>query len=647
MKNHLRLCRAALIFLCGVKSQLLYAEQSEVPDINSSNTNQSISKQEHLDAKDVELFSDSSINLSLGTLKIPGVSLAIVYQGKPLLIKGYGLADIENRFLVDPHRSEFAVASISKTFTYTALMQLVERGKISFDDSVEDILELDFSTKEPIQVKHLFTHSAGFEDGYLGQSAADDQESNILLMDYIHKYKPEILNLPGEQIVYSNYSTILAGAIIQKVTGKAFPQYMKEHLLEPLGMHHSSFYDEPIPSSGARHRAVGYQRPSSNNQGGRKHFHHFGLLPAAGLKATASDMAKFMSYHLDANKHTAISNLVDTKAGGWKQKFEGDAMKRNHPQIGGNAFGFWVNDYRGLTSISHSGNTKGFKSDMHLFPELSLGIFISANSTNGHKLTSRFAKQFVEQFYANKLNSPKILTNSDFDLSKYSGLYLSKRRNESTIEKLAARALYIGSNQNSLTVYIGGTVVTLLPLGEDVFLDKESGKKIVFTEDKNGQINILRDNDVMEKIKGWQDAGNLLKVINLLAVLSALVVGLRFLRRYYQVEQQRTHILTGRILAFIAANWLVFYFCLSNTIASFSQGVYPEIFIRFPDTWTMVGQFALLLIMLSIVAIFYYLPKMLVSNAPLGSKIGYMSYAGFTVLVLIWSNYFNMIGFKF
>ncbi|MCW8998023.1 MAG: beta-lactamase family protein, partial [Kangiellaceae bacterium] len=482
-----------------------------------------------LDKEKVEIFSDAAIKNGMQSLKIPGITLAIVYQGQPLLIKGYGLADVENNYSVDSNTTEFAVASISKTLTFTALLGLIDQGKLSWDDKVEDILQLELfnGEKKPILIRHLFTHSAGFEDSYLGQSAANDEQTNISLMQYIKQFVPQKMSNPDEFVVYSNYGSSLAGAVIEKITGQPFSHYMQTNLLSPLDMNYSSFYDAPIAVEGSRKRAVGYLNNRFGMAGERNHFHHFGLMPSAGLKSTAADMAKYLQFHLDKSNPLAVINTIGNNVFHQSVDSKSLPIKTNHSAIGGSAFGFWVNDFSGLTSIGHSGNTKGFKSELVIFPEISLGIFISANANNGHRLISPFSRNFVKQFFQQYLVSPKTLTVSQEELSRYSGLYLTKRRNDSSIERMAASSYYVGVAKDRLKVYIGNNNVELLPLGNGLFVEKETGKRIAFVQDEKQNSLILRDYDVLEKIKGWQDTGNLLKLVNLLAVLCAIILGLR------------------------------------------------------------------------------------------------------------------------
>ncbi|MCW8997998.1 MAG: hypothetical protein OQK04_04720, partial [Kangiellaceae bacterium] len=120
------------------------------------------------------------------------------------------------------------------------------------------------------------------------------------------------------------------------------------------------------------------------------------------------------------------------------------------------------------------------------------------------------------------------------------------------------------------------------------------------------------------------------------------------MRWYFKVPQARIHITLGRIISSIAISWLTFYFCLSQTIASFGASLYPDVFVRFPDNWTLIGQFALVLVSLFILIGLCLTPKLLLNNeVPKRAKIGYLSFLILVALVLIWSTYFNMLFFNF
>lgn len=548
----------------------------------------------------LETFTDDLIASARESLEIPGVIVSVVSNGEVVFSKGYGWADYPNQIPVTANSTQFAVASISKVFTYTALMQLVESGQISLNDNVADILEFPELDKEfsPITVLQLMTHSAGFEDRYLGESAIDNSEGDMPLQEYIRSFKPARIWPNDQFIIYNNYSTSLAGAVIEKVSGETFSNYMQKHIFSPLGMNNSTFVDSPISSQGDKNRAVGHMMVEGKYHTERANYHQQGLYPAAGLKSTADDMAKFMLLHL--SQESSVNTPVVSKK---SLKTMHQVTKRNHPQVPGNAHGFWVREIEGYQSLTHGGNTKGFKSNLVMVPELKLGVFISTNSINGHRLTSNFAKRLIKSFYAPAENkAPTQLTKN---LSAYIGLYLPLRRSHSTIERMAATPIFIAAQKESLSIYTGNAELKVIPQGSDVFEVEVTGEKIAFEIDDNGQAKIFREANVYERIGFFQNAANLLSAIQILMFI-ALIIFLLSIINWIRKHKQ-THFETITILA--ASLWLGFYACLSVTIASFSGGITPKPFVHFPDNATIIGQWILM-------AIIVCLPLVLVKFLP-------------------------------
>src|SRR5699024_12088468 len=180
--------------------------------------------------------------------EIPCAAIVIVKDGNVLLEKGYGMSDVENQIEVDPEKTVFEAASISKVYTWSAVMQLVEQGKIDLHKDIreylpDNYLELEFPDK--ITMLDLMNHTAGFEDT-TEQLLTTNAENVIPLKDYLSKEheQPTQIFRPGTVTAYSNYGASLAGYIIERVTGESFAEYMQTHVLDKLEMEHSSFQSD-------------------------------------------------------------------------------------------------------------------------------------------------------------------------------------------------------------------------------------------------------------------------------------------------------------------------------------------------------------------------------------------------------------------
>ena len=219
----------------------------------------------------------------------PSGTVAISLGGELIFAKGYGFENIENRVPVDPARTLFRPGSVSKLFTWTAVMQLVEQGELDLDTDVNTYLQ-SFRIKEtfdkPITLRHILTHTPGFEDGGLGYLIIDDPEKTISLREAMQRYQPERINPPGVQTAYSNYATALAGLIVENVSGLPFNDYVQQNILDPLGMSNSTFA-EPLPAHLADRMATSYKLETGAFD--EKPFEiaaNFG--PAGALSATAT-----------------------------------------------------------------------------------------------------------------------------------------------------------------------------------------------------------------------------------------------------------------------------------------------------------------------------------------------------------------------
>src|SRR6185503_6315777 len=172
--------------------------------------------------------------------------------------KGYGYADIENSLPVDPEQTLFRVGSVTKLFTWTAVMQLAEQGKLDLDADINTYLDFHIpdTYPEPITLKHLLTHTAGFEDRFF-EVLASDADSLVPARDWLISHMPARVRPPGMIAAYSNYGAALAGYIVARVSGQTYNQYIQENILAPLGMLHSTA-QSPIPPDLRAQASVGY-----------------------------------------------------------------------------------------------------------------------------------------------------------------------------------------------------------------------------------------------------------------------------------------------------------------------------------------------------------------------------------------------------
>ena len=202
---------------------------------------------QNMTAADVEAFLDGVMPLQIEREDIAGAVIVVVKDGKILFTKGYGFSDVAKRTPVTPDATLFRPGSISKLFTWTSIMQLVEQKKLDLDRDVNDYLDFKIPATypKPITLRDIMTHTPGFEE-VIKDLIITDQKRLVPLGDYIKASLPNRVYPPGTIPAYSNYATAMAGYILQRVSGEPFDDYVEHHILQPLGMSHTTFV-QPLP----------------------------------------------------------------------------------------------------------------------------------------------------------------------------------------------------------------------------------------------------------------------------------------------------------------------------------------------------------------------------------------------------------------
>src|SRR5688572_14559578 len=197
---------------------------------------------DRLTAADLEAWLDGFMPYALEQTDVAGSVVAVVKDGKVVLEKGYGYADLAKRTPVDAERTLFRPGSISKLFTWTAVMQLVEQGKLDLDQDVNTYIDFKIPPYQgkPVTLRHIMTHTTGMEEVIRGLISGDEKSIQTLESTLKH-WVPERIYAPGSTPAYSNYATALAGYIIERTSGESFDNYIEKHILVPLDMRHSSF----------------------------------------------------------------------------------------------------------------------------------------------------------------------------------------------------------------------------------------------------------------------------------------------------------------------------------------------------------------------------------------------------------------------
>ena len=320
---------------------------------------------------DLETWLDGFMPYALQRGGVAGGVVAVVKDGQILLSKGYGYANVDKRAPVSGDRTLFRPGSVSKLFTWTAIMQLVEQGKLDLDQDVNTYLDFKIPPRngKPVTLRAIMTHTAGFEERVKGLITSKREDLQPL-GDYYRGWVPNRIYDVGGTPAYSNYATGLAGYIIQRVSGQSFDNYIDQHIFRPLGMANSSFR-QPLPPRLLANMSKGYPVASEPAEP----YELVMPAPAGSLASTGEDMAKFMIAHLQNGSYGGVSILRPETA-----RMMHTTPHTVIPPLNRMMLGFYETNINGRRAISHGGDTQWFHSNLTLFIDDGVGLYISVNS---------------------------------------------------------------------------------------------------------------------------------------------------------------------------------------------------------------------------------------------------------------------------
>ena len=372
---------------------------------------------------DVDTWLDGYMPYALETGEIAGAVVSIVKDGEILTSRGFGFADLETRRPMDGEETMIRPGSVSKLFTWTAVMQQVEQGNIKLDEDINTYLdfEIESPSDEPITVRHLMTHTAGFEE-VVRNLILTDPDQLLTLEEYLKAYIPPGAFAPGTTPAYSNYATAVAGYIVARVSGMSFEDYIDANILQPLDMNSSTF-EQPLPARFESRMSKGYA-DGANPEAGEYELVPAG--PAGSLVSTASDMAKFMIAHLDEG-----GPLLEPETSEQLMSPQMDIT----PPLNTMSLGFYKQDFNNLRSRGHGGDTMFFHSDLYLLLDENVGLFISMNSSSPMVgvLRGELANKFAKRYFADaSIEFEPRLETAKVHAAQVSGVYESSRSSETS-----------------------------------------------------------------------------------------------------------------------------------------------------------------------------------------------------------------------
>ena len=386
-----------------------------------------------LEATDLEAWLDGLMPTALRSAEAPGAVVVVVKDGQVLLEKGYGFSDYAKQLPVDPRRTLFRPGSISKLFTWTAVMQLVEEGKLNLDADVNTYLDFKIPPYHgiPVTLRQLMTHLAGFSE--TARDLLVYGKAPPPLDVVLKRYVPPRIFAPDDGPGYSNYGASVAGYIVQRVSGQPFETYVAQHIFTPLGMNTSTFV-QPLPAAMAPYMAKGYITSDQPGPG----FEIIDMPPAGSLSTTGDDISHFMIAHLQLGRYGGAQILQPQTAQAMHT-----TVTRAFPDLNGNLLGFYQQNVNGHRVIAHGGDTNFFHSDLDLFIDDNVGLFISVNGRGkdgmGEFLRDRLFTAFADRYFP--ATAPPPASTVDAATAKVhaamiAGDYITTRRSDSTFVAL-------------------------------------------------------------------------------------------------------------------------------------------------------------------------------------------------------------------
>ncbi|PIB96590.1 serine hydrolase [Caulobacter sp. X] len=550
---------------------------------------------------ELEAFVDGVVQRAMTRDHIAGVTISVVQNGQVVLKKGYGFANLGQRRPVDPDKTLFRIASISKTFTWIALMNEIESGHMRLDGPVnlylpEPLQLKDQGKKTQVRLRDLMTHTGGFEDRAMGQLFERDPNRIRPLADYLRQERPRRVREPGLLPSYSNYGVALAGAAVANVTGKPFEQLISEEIILPTGMRHTTFREArpwrdnlPAPMSEdlAAELSDGFSWTSLGWKVQPREF--IGqVAPAGSASSTAGDMARYMTLLLNGGVIDGKTVFSPKTAQAFRTP-----MYRPAPEAAGWNAGFQdIPLPGGRRGFGHAGATLFFHSNMVIAPDLGLGVFISVNTDSGVNLPATLPATIIEHFYAKPPAVPPASAMTYEQAKLYEGDYLTTRRAygglEGFINRIIGRATVRATADGRLSISEGGSAALFNAAGRPGVFKAVDGPLIIVFDangDRPSRFYAARGFATYERIGPMRSASLLLATVALAGLASLATVLGTIVRNRREARQTPVQARASQMQTAQAVLWLISAVCMG--VFAIRSSDQTAAFFGWPSGWLL------------------------------------------------------------
>jgi CubicO group peptidase (beta-lactamase class C family) len=433
----------------------------------------------------------------------PGAVVVVVTRDRQIFAEGYGMADYAAKRSFTADATLVRPGSISKLFTAIAVMQLVDAGKLDLDRDVNGYIDFNIPVPTdgvPVTLRHLLSHRAGFEEHMKGLfSWAREPEP---LGQWVKKSLPHRIFPKGDVEAYSNYGFALAGYIVERVSGEPFAAYMQQHILDPLGMKHSTFR-QPLPDDLAALMAKGYR---SSDQ--PPLLFETVIAPPGALSATGEDMGRFMRMLLNGGELDGVRVLA-------KARLDEMMAPAHATPAGSIGLAFFGGKVAGRNMIGHDGATMVFFSSLALFPEHGIGIFVSRDGIGKITTAQDFraipapVNAIVRRFLPNAAGTAGSGESAADD--SVAGVYHSSRRADTTLLRLSELSTQLSIRRDDAgnlrlrqAVFPFGDGVTFRRVSRRLYLGP-ANSRLAFIHDGGGAAHFAQPSLILQRVPWWLD----------------------------------------------------------------------------------------------------------------------------------------------
>ena len=433
-----------------------------------------------IDGEKAADFVQGILQQQLAGRRISGAVISVVHGDEIIHEGAAGRSSWDGTEKLNPRKHMVRIGTAGKVFTWTGIMQQVERGNIELAEDINQYLpeeqRLEYEDDEdPVTLAEVMSHRAGFERREMGRIVTE--EDFLDLSQYIEESGHPARVYAGRDIYsYSNHGATLAGAVLEEMTDQSYEEYLQEEIFAPLWMRNSTAEQPPADrerlSSGHRTEA-GSHSPGD--------FEYIQDIPAGGHSVTARDMANFMRAIMPRTEEGRMWRILSEEM---IEKLFSSRFSL-HPRAAGWTHGMKRGEFLGEPSIWHEGDTEYFSSGLYFFPERDLGIFVSYNGGEGKSARRELVNAFIGGFVVEWTSEDNFEFESDEDLSQYAGRYYTAPASHTTPEKVFSRieSTRVKADEKRLIVY-NEDEMTYYPHEEaEMFISQDGSSSLIFLDD--------------------------------------------------------------------------------------------------------------------------------------------------------------------